>query len=427
MRWQWLAALVLVGALGAEAAAQPVIRTVGGEPTVVGEFPNTVAVMQMMGSGGVVTIDTCTGTLIAPTWVLTAAHCVFAPPGATQQQITAATTVLFGTVDTRGGNSVAAKTTVPDPQYDPAAFGVHDIGLVELAAPITDIAPAQVCLDASLAPIGVQVTTIGFGDDHLGTEYEVVNTSEACPSPFGDGMDLCFPQTSTYGIGDGDSGGPSFATVRGRLLEVGVTSSISSTGSGAGAMQRTDAAAAFLTAQIPTLDCKTGGCPGALTCAGSTCVAAACSASAPCGSGQACFAGGCIAAPHQPGGVGATCATGADCDGGYCYEGTAVMRPLCVIACSIGSNGAGSALACPAGFACTAVADLGDPSAGLCFASAAGAGSGGCSAGAGSGGGLLVVAAIALRRRRSRDGGDTSQKCHAAWTSPPCGPGTTTT
>ena len=236
---------------------------VGGEAARPGQFPNVVAVE--------IGHALCTGTLLTKDWVMTAAHCltpreVQLP---SQEAVTASVRVVFGTVDlmTGDGTAVAASETIPDPAFDPHAFGTHDTGLIKLATPITDVTPVAINLDASNAPAGIDVVQVGFGitttdgDARAGREYFVRQTSMPCPSGVGsDGELLCFSQADGEGSCFGDSGGPSFAMIDDHAMEVGITSFGDSHCAKFGADTRVDAEQDFLLAQIPELACSPN-CP----------------------------------------------------------------------------------------------------------------------------------------------------------------------
>src|SRR5262249_32240448 len=153
----------LVASLGASSVAladpAPII---GGTKTTVGQFPTVVAVD--LGKG------LCTGTLISPNWVMTAAHCV-SPKiiGWTNQaQVTANTTVYFDEVTVgQGGKSIKAKNTMMHPMYIENASQPdtnYDVGLIQLASAVTDRTPVPINRKASDAPTsGMTLQMVGYG------------------------------------------------------------------------------------------------------------------------------------------------------------------------------------------------------------------------------------------------------------------------
>ena len=295
--------------------SQPIL---GGQQATLGQYPTVVALE--VGNG------LCTGTLIHSEWILTAAHCV--------QGITASTIkVHFGTVNVfqNPGKVIGASMAIAKPAFSQSDLGKNDIGLIKLAQPVTDLTPVPVNLLTEKAPVGIQVTMVGFGataqggGGSIGVEYVVDQTSIACPAVYGLDADLlCFNQSSGTGKCQGDSGGPSFAMIDGRLTQVGVTSFGDRDCAQYGADTRTDAERDFLLQYIPSLECSTD---------------------ADCPEGRTCFLKKCIAQPFSPTGLGATCVNNTDCDSGSCANDG--EDAYCTMACTIGD-----ATTCPAGLEC---------------------------------------------------------------------------
>jgi hypothetical protein len=182
-------------------------RIVGGSLVPSGSYPWTAALLSS--SGG----QFCGGSLIAPKWVVTAAHCS-----------SSAYSVRVGSVDrTSGGQVIRVIRKINHPQYSTQ----NDIALLELETPVSGITPvvrgtASPAVGSTVRLLGWGQVTSPFGGDS-GSRYlkqldTPVLTRTVC-SGTGAG-DLCFKGTTTATACKGDSGGPALA---GSVL-VGATS-----------------------------------------------------------------------------------------------------------------------------------------------------------------------------------------------------------
>jgi trypsin len=212
--------------------AAPSLAIVGGHDAAPGAYPSIAEIT--FGSSFL-----CTGTLIAPTTVLTAGHCgsITGPAVATPAAWPAALIdVRIGSNKPGQGETVPVSRVVVEPDY--LATPGHDITLLQLATASTK-APTKVAgaAEGSLWTAGTMETIAGWGTtseggdtpDTLQEAQVPITTDASCAAAYSD-FDaetmLCagYPQGGTDTC-QGDSGGPLFGhTATGALKVVGATS-----------------------------------------------------------------------------------------------------------------------------------------------------------------------------------------------------------
>ncbi len=158
-------------------------RVFGGQPVADGQFPFQVALLKASDltsdPKSQYSAQFCGGTLIASTWVLTAAHCMRSDGKSLGADDFF---VLTGTTDLEAGKRIAVKSVAINDQYDDNSMD-HDAALIELAEPVS-LPP--VALDTVGAPVA-KATVLGWGMNEEGdyprqlleTDLDVV-AADAC-------------------------------------------------------------------------------------------------------------------------------------------------------------------------------------------------------------------------------------------------------
>jgi secreted trypsin-like serine protease len=228
--------LVLASALGGAALAEDTEMIVGGTPAPEGKYPYQVRLYESMEDDK----GHCGGSLIAPQWVLTAAHCVTLEGAAAEEvedeeedvededtdviisdgsggpasestqspqsgdeeapKIVPMKLVFvgYGSTDRTLTTKVESAGIFPHPNYlERGLDGKGDIALIKLKEPIKDapvVPMADPATDKALAPPGAKVTITGWGAVWDPEDKEVVNLLSEFTPPSALEENLNFPR-----------------------------------------------------------------------------------------------------------------------------------------------------------------------------------------------------------------------------------------
>jgi secreted trypsin-like serine protease len=213
------AALVVGGLSTAQALPSP-----HPHPSIVGgeDATETYSFMASLQNGGQ---HFCGGSLIAPQWVVTAAHCI-----ADIQQ--GSSQVRIGTTDrTQGGNVYDVAQAIANPKHQD---GPGDIGLVQLSSAASET-PIKI---ADTQKVGTPIRIIGWGQtcpeqggcsglpEMLKQLDTKLDDGGGCSGGgFENGTELCVDNTGgNQGACYGDSGGPAVIGSTGNWQLIGATS-----------------------------------------------------------------------------------------------------------------------------------------------------------------------------------------------------------
>lgn len=231
----------------------------------------------------------CTGTVIAPTVVLTAAHCV------SPLEVEAGTqfVVVSGPeVFRRGAPQLAVRSVKANPRWNPRKLeSGHDQGIVILSQPTSLRALPFIRQSLANSLLGRPLRIVGYGlndgdaQTGAGTKRQALTTLRSIS------MNLIRVGDSRRGTCNGDSGGPAFMSIAGVETLVGTTSYGNEDCSDGGYDARVDTDLEFIEpflAPSCTPTCGSRAC-GADGCGG------LCGA---CGDGQSCSSAGQCLAPQ---------------------------------------------------------------------------------------------------------------------------------
>lgn len=169
----------------------------------------------------------CSGTLMSPTIVVTAGHCAGEPGEFSGMRVFTEADVEHGNNNypNAGPNTIEAKAWHSHPLFTEAAFSLHDVGVIELSAPVTlassayGVLPGVNQLDALKTKSSTIFSAVGYGVQRINTVKEVAEKIRMTAQPHliqintgftGPGSLMLSNNASSGGTCFGDSGGPNF-------------------------------------------------------------------------------------------------------------------------------------------------------------------------------------------------------------------------
>jgi V8-like Glu-specific endopeptidase len=238
-----LVALSLLAAAAAASCARDGAQfTLTRRPIINGQVDTThQSVVALVYTSYGTTEQFCSGTVIAPRWVLTAGHC-YKESGLPPNQ----TKIFFGQTVGSGGTSIAVANAYVHPSYYLANNGapVNDVAVVELTqdAPVPAMAWQSTALGSL---VGQTVTLVGYGVTDAASQTGN-GTRRTVDATITDQDSMYIYYGGGYsGTCQGDSGGPMFSH-GGVETVVGVTSFGDQTCVQLGANTRVDVFADFI-------------------------------------------------------------------------------------------------------------------------------------------------------------------------------------
>lgn len=170
-------------------------------------------------------LATCTAVLIAPTVVVTAAHCVDATnhPGYLYGVFPGADASIYPRLVDLEPHLLPVTTVHAHPSYNPAAPFHADLGVAILAAPLAGVAPIKLWRDPVDTLVGGPARIVGYGQQVVGTPASTRRQAATIVA----GVDA----DDTVRVGDvshltclGDSGGPALVDRGGVEVLLGIDS-----------------------------------------------------------------------------------------------------------------------------------------------------------------------------------------------------------